>query len=309
MKTVISQDELQEFLQGIFGTKVKIADQKIANQQHDYLVLIVQLRSPSMHLVVKLAGPEAWMAASFERTAMFHHLVAANASTPMPEILAVNTSYQTWPWRYMIKTFIPGQEWAIVRQQMNDAQLANAYHQIGSAVAKLHAIRFPTFGEPGIDGIVPGSDSYLTSLIERVRCSISSPHLRDLFYSVLEKRKFLFLDVLQASLCHEDLHGHNLIFQFHQNRWRLAAILDFDKAWSGHNEIDLARMEFWKGMTSKDFWVAYKAIHPIEPLYEQRRPIYQLQWCFEYARMTPEHLADTRLLCAELGLPELENFQ
>jgi hypothetical protein len=31
---------------------------------------------------------------------------------------------------------------------------------------------------------------------------------------------------------------------------RLATIQDFEKAWAGHSETDLARLEFWRGMTS-----------------------------------------------------------
>jgi fructosamine-3-kinase len=61
-------------------------------------------------------------------------------------------------------------------------------------------------------------------------------------------------------------------------------------------------------MTNARFWGAYIAIRPIEPLYRQRRPVYQLLWCIEFARPTSEHLADTQRLCAELGLPHLERF-
>ncbi|MEW6093889.1 MAG: fructosamine kinase family protein, partial [Chloroflexota bacterium] len=104
-------------------------------------------------------------------------------------------------------------------------------------------------------------------------------------------------------------HKHNILFQRQQGQWRLATILDFDKAWAGHHETDLARLELWEGMTSKAFWRSYRAICPADPLYKQRRPIYQLLWCLEYARPTAKHLADTQRVCAELGLPGLERFE
>src|SRR5512140_194938 len=102
------------------------------------------------------------------------------------------------------------------------------------------------------------------------------------------------------------LHGHNILFRLEQGEWRLATILDFDKAWAGHSESDLARLEFWRGMMGLEFWPGsdfwpasvfwstYEQVHRLEPLYAQRRLIYQLFWCLEYARPTPEHLADTR---------------
>lgn len=309
MKTVIPHDQLLQLLQQTFGTKVELVDYKIGNWHHDYLVLLVQLRHPSIEVVVKLAGSEAPMASPFERTAMLHRLVATRTTIPMPEILAVNMSYQTWPWRYLIKTYIPGQEWTVVRQQMNIEELSNAYQQIGSAVAQLHTIQFPTFGELAVDGSVQGDEPYLTAFTERARCSIKSAHLRDLFFFVLDKQRHLFLDVRHASLCHEDLHGHNILFQYRQGHWHLATILDFDKAWAGYHEIDLARLEFWKGMMSNEFWWPYEAICPIDPQYKLRRPIYQLLWCLEYARPTTEHLRDTQHLCAEQGFPCPEWFE
>ena len=309
METVISHDLLLQLLQQTFGSKVELLDYKIGNQHHDYLVLLVQLRRPSIEVVIKLAGPEAPLACPFERTAMLHRLVATRTTIPMPEVLAVNLSYQTWPWRYFIKTYIPGQEWAVVQQQMHGKELSNAYHQMGNAVAQLHLIHFPRFGELAVEGDVQGDKPYFTTLTEHAQHSIKNAHLRDLFLSVLEKQRPLFLDVRQASLCHEDLHKHNILFQHWQGQWRLATILDFDKAWAGHHETDLARLELWKGMMSDEFWWSYEAICSIAPLYKQRRPIYQLLWCLEYAQPTAEHLADTQRLCAELGLPCLEWFE
>ena len=308
METVISFDLLQQLLQQAFGTKVELLDYKIGNQQHDYLVLLVQLRHPSLEVVVKLAGPAASMAGSFDRTAMLHRLVAANTTIPMPEVIAVDMSLQTWPWRYLIRTHIPGLEWATVRPQMNVNDLSSAYQQIGNAVAQLHTIRFPAFGELAADGSVQGGDAYFAALVERARLSIKRVSLCDLFLSVLENHQELFVDIHHASLCHEDLHKYNILFQHQQRAWRLATVLDFDKAWAGHHEIDLARFEFWEGTLSQEFWQSYEAIHPLEPLYRQRRPIYQLLWCFEYAQPTTKHLADTQRLCAELGIPRFDRL-
>ena len=308
MEISISPDQLSQLLQQALGSKVELVSQKIANQQQDYLVLIVQLRHPALKVVIKIAGPGAQMAASFDRTAMLNHLVASSTTIPMPEVLAVDISCHKWPWRYLVMTYIPGHEWIRVRPRMNTVELSDAYQQIGTAVAQLHAIRFPAFGELVPDGSVVGGKSYLAEFTERARSSIQNPHLFDLFITLLDKHAALFTDVRQATLCHEDLHGYNILFTYRQEQWRLATILDFDKAWAGHREIDLARLEFWRGMTSDAFWKAYTATHSIELLYKQRRPIYQLLWCFEFARNTPQHLHDTRQLCEKLGLPPPVSF-
>lgn len=307
--TLVSFEQLLQLLQQTFGPTVELARYQIGKREHDYLVLLIELRRPSLDVVIKLAGPEAPLACPFERTAMLHRLVARCTDIPMPEVLAVDVSYKTWPWRYSIKTHIPGQEWAVVRGLMTETERSDAYQQIGQAVARLHTIEFPAFGQLRVDGSVEPAEPYLAALTAHARAIIKHAHLRDLFFSVLEAHQGLFCDVRGASLCHQDLHQHNILFQYRQGRWHLATILDFDKAWAGHHETDLARLEFWRGMTTNQFWEAYRAIHPVEPIYEQRRPIYQFLWCLETAWPTAEHLADTQSLCVELGLPRLERFE
>jgi len=299
----VPHDQLLQLLQQVFDARVELIDCQIGNQLEDYLVLLVHLRHPTMKGVVKLAGPQASLACPFERVAMLHRLVEARTAIPMPEILAVDTSCQAWPWRYIVKTHVPGLEWADAKQLMNRAELSDAYRQLGNAAAQLHTIHFPLFGELATDGSIQGAETYVEALQERARSSIRNVYLRDLFFAVLQKRQSLFLDVRRASLCHEDLHKYNVLFGYQQGQWRLATILDFEKAWAGHHETDLARLELWEDALCSEFWEAYEALCPIAPLYEERRAIYQLLWCFEYARPTRKHLADTQRLCGELGLP------
>jgi Ser/Thr protein kinase RdoA (MazF antagonist) len=300
--------QLLPLLREVLGADVELLRFRIANQQHDYLVLLAQVGHPSSQVVIKLAGPEASIACPFERTAALHQLVATRTDILMPEVLGVDVSYRAWPWRYFIKRHIPGREWADVRPKMTAQQLSDAYREIGEAVAQLHSLHFLGFGELATDGTVERRDPYITALGERAGRFIKSARLRDLFLSVLHKNADLFLDVGEASLCHEDLHGHNILFRHQGGRWRLATVLDFDKAWAGHRESDLARLDFWQGMTSREFWSAYEAISPRGLLYRHRRPIYQLLWCLEYAQPTVRHLTDTKRLCAELGLQPVEHF-
>lgn len=299
---------LLELLKQTFGSRIELTDYKIGNQHQDYLVLLVQLRQPAMQVVVKLAGPNAPYIYSFDRTAMFHRLVASKTTIPMPQIFSVDVSYKKLPWRYFIKEYIAGQEWVQVREHMNDQELSDAYRQIGNAVAQIHTIHFPAFGEIDVDGNVQASGNCLAAIAERARRIIQNARLYNLFLETLDQQSKLFAGIRDASLCHEDLHQHNILFQQHQGRWHLATVLDFDKAWAGHHESDLARLEFWRGMTSKEFWLAYSAICGVDPLYQQRRQVYQFLWCLEYAKPTEEHLADTQRLCEELGIEPIEHF-
>ena len=302
MDMLLTDDQLLQLLQDTFGSEVRLVNSQVGKRAHDYLVLIAQLERPALKVVIKIAGPEAPLASQFERTAMLQDLVRRETNIPMPETHAVNMSFERWPWRYVIKTFLEGEMWVAVRDQLTEQERSAAFRQLGHAVAQLHQIGFPAYGELRADGSVQAEPDYLTAFSGRARRSIISDHLFASFLEALERRGGLFVGVAQPVLCHEDLHGYNILFERDKNSWRLATIIDFDKAWAGHNQIDLARMDIWKGMTSRAFWEAYHEIHPVDPLYAERRPLYQLLWCFEYAENTAEHLADTQRLCNELGV-------
>jgi fructosamine-3-kinase len=119
---------------------------------------------------------------------------------------------------------------------------------------------------------------------------------------VLNARAALFGGMNDGALCHDDLNPHNILVARQDGRWRVTAVVDFDSAWAGSGESDLARLELWRGMTDDGFHDAYRGVLPAAAGYQERRPIYQLLWCLEYARATPQHRADTAAVCAELGI-------
>ena len=87
--------------------------------------------------------------------------------------------------------------------------------------------------------------------------------------------------------------------------WHLAGVLDFDSAWAGNPESDLARLELWRGMMHPSFWSTYAAEHRVADSYASRRALLQLLWCLEYAHPTREHNAVTAGVCGELGIPPI----
>ncbi len=127
-----------EILRGAVGSDVEITGSQIAAQRRDYVVLTLDLRCPEMRVSVKLAGPRAPYDYPFDRTAYFHRLVAAETAVPMPEILAVDVSYRTYPWRYLVKSYLPGEMWIDLLPRLSTEERVTAYGSIGEAVAALH---------------------------------------------------------------------------------------------------------------------------------------------------------------------------
>ena len=200
-----TEDALRSLLRQTFGAHAELVTYTIANRRPDYVVLLADLTHPALRVAIKLAGPQASYVYPFERTAMLHKLVSAQTSIPMPDVIAVDTSYRRWPWRYLIKTYIPGEEWTSVRQRLSPPELRSAYRQLGQAVAELHTIRCAAFGELTPDKRADGHADFVSALARRADHSIQSPRLRRLFLKLIDERAALFADVQIATLVHVPL--------------------------------------------------------------------------------------------------------
>jgi aminoglycoside phosphotransferase (APT) family kinase protein len=303
-----TESQLHKLIAETFGAAAQIDSYKILNQHTDYYAMSVTLKQPAQEVAVKLAGRDTPYSYPFERTAFFHRLVAAQTSIPMPEVIAVDVSYQKYPWRYLIKTYLPGEEWNTILPQLDAQEREAAYRQMGNAIAELHTIRFESFGEVDGEGAIGPGQTFHDALVARVHSTVRNREHQDILLNLLDANADLFTAVTQARLTHEDLHKFNILFRRENDDWQLATILDFDKALAGHHEIDLAKLEAWTDMIGAGFWDAYNRVLPNDDLYVQRRPIYQLLWCLEYAANTPQHLADTRRLCELLSVGVIEYF-
>lgn len=297
---------LADLMRQTFGSSCRIASFQTAKRETDYMVLIARLEQPELRVVIKLAGQMAALPSTFDRSAAIIRLVRTHTNVPNSGVIAADVSYGRWPWRYMISTYQPGQTWRTVRPHLNASELRDAYRQIGQVVATLHGIPFDQFGDVAPDGTVPFGQQYVPALAERARRRIPNRAYAERFIALLHERGYLFADVTDSRLTHEDLNPNNILFNNERNRWELSGILDYESAWAGCHESDLAKLELWRGMTGEGFWEGYKSLLGVPPTYPQRRLLYQLLWCLEYNRDTPQHISDTRRVCLALGIaPEM----
>lgn len=308
LEELLLNEYLEAFLREILDKKMRVSFVQVLKRLPDYLVLQASLQGIEQRLVIKVAGDQSRLPGQFERTAAMLQLVREQTNIQMPQVLAADASRKHFPWGYLVRTDIPGFTLAQVRSLLSETDRLDFFDQLGRAVGELHAIHFPAFGELD-DGLqLPYPLELLPALEERARSIILKESQLDLFLNTLEKHQEWFCDPVTASLVHEDLHAYNLIIQRTPAGWKLATILDFDKAWAGPAESDLARLDFWRGMIHPQFWSAYTKINPIQDGYAERRLIYQLLWCLEYGEPGEEHYQDTRAVCQKLGISDLPRF-
>lgn len=226
---------------------------------------------------------------------------ARAAGVPVPTVLAVDTSYRSGPWSYLLQEHVDGVQWRRLRPQLAPEQVRAAHRDIATAVLAMQSLRFTSFGELNAAG-QPAGDDLVAALRRRAQLRVADPGRRATFLDVLHRRASLFAEQTCSTLCHDDLQHTNLIFRAGHAGWELAGVLDWDKAWAGPGESDIARMSFWDDMTGAGFWEVYEAAAPPAEGSSERALVYQLLWCLEYPVSTPRHRADTASVCRRLGV-------
>jgi aminoglycoside phosphotransferase (APT) family kinase protein len=273
-------------------------EQLLAGQEQ--FVLRLTLSRPPRRLMLKVAGRGAPAGVDFQRTATVLSLARA-AGVPVPAVLAAETSYARGQWSYLLQEHVDGEEWRRVRPLLAPEQIMTAHREIATAVLAMQSVGFSSFGELNAAG-EPAGDDLGTALRRRAELRVVDPRRRTTFLDVLDRRASLFADHARPALCHDDLQHTNLIFREARGGWQLAGVIDWDKAWAGPPESDIARMAFWDDMTGPGFWEVYNAAMPPTENRAERALVYQLLWCLEYPVSTSRHRADTASVCRRLGV-------
>jgi aminoglycoside phosphotransferase (APT) family kinase protein len=189
-----------------------------------------------------------------------------------------------------------GLPWRLLRGRLSAGEIESAHRQLGEAIFALQSVRFHSYGELTRSGEPIDSD-LASSLRHRAAMRVHDQSHRAMFNEYLDCNYELLGCSEAPTLCHDDLHHDNVIFKIGDRGPDLAGIIDWDKAWAGSPESDVARMAFWDDMTGPGFWRMYRRGTSTQHGATQRTLIYQLLWCLEYNQETPRHAPTHK--CAE----------
>ena len=266
-------------------------------------VTVADLPDP---LVVKVGAGSAvrGRGGDFERTAAAAALASA-AGVPTPEVLAARSAGSAAEFGYLVQRSVDGVEWRHLRPQLDDDEVRSVHRRIADVVLALQTVRLPGFGDLDPAGRPP-DDDLLTALHRRTDRLVADPAAQEEVHALLDREAGL-LDDPEPTLCHDDLHADNVLLAPAGDGWAIAGLLDWDKAWAGPAESDVARMAFWDDMTGPGFWEVYRAAVPEADGWPRRALVHQLLWCLEYDVPTERHRADTAAVRSALsrgGAPE-----
>jgi aminoglycoside phosphotransferase (APT) family kinase protein len=310
LPSLSSDQAVLELLRDLFGSGIAARVVEWHVRRPTYTVASVHTTRPRQHMLVKLEVPGERPNRHLDVMAAIARLVRQHTTVPTFDVLAVDVTRRVWPWEYLIVTELPGRTWQSLYPRLDADAHAVAQRQIGRAAAQLHGVPFDAFGELRSDELVlEGTTNARVALLSRARRRLKSPRYLELMQKALDAHAETFADVPGPTLCHEDLNPYNLLFELHDDaRPVLTGVLDFESAWAGLGESDLARLEFWwftRGTAVAD---GYEEVASLAAGYARRRPLLQLLWCLEYAEghRLAQHQVDTNAVCEMLGIPSIE---
>jgi aminoglycoside phosphotransferase (APT) family kinase protein len=228
--------------------------------------------------------------------------MAGAAGVPVAEVLAAHTAVRAGERSHLLHRFVDGTEWRRVAPRLDDDGKGPVHRQLAECALALQSVSLPAFGELGTVGGGSGG-GIETALDRRCELRVADPRRRDWFRSVLASEAAALAAEVPV-LCHDDLHHGNVLLTLSAGAWRVSGVLDWDKAWAGPAESDVARMAFWDGMTGPGSWDVYRAAVPADDAWPRRSLVHQLLWCLEYDVATERHRADTAGVARALGLAE-----
>ncbi len=250
-----------------FGTSVQIeAIQELGGGTFNtaYLIAFAGPRKVVLRVAPPQTADTAWEDAFLMRSEHAMQPYFAPIAAQMPKILLIDFTHQLIDRDYMFQSFIEGERWDNVWDELKPEENNILWEQFGTIVKQIHDVHGEKFGLPR-----PGFqfERWSQAVIDRLGRTLQAA--KDLGLHVTDLEGILDmvrahpeqLDEIQIPrLLHGDLWAFNLLIARGESDAAIVGVLDADRAWWGDPMADwtmfiLAHAEPEEGLAH--FWQAY----------------------------------------------------
>lgn len=300
--TPVSEDELGSICRSAFGDDMKLVYSAQVDGVQFNTCYHVRITNPDVEVILRIAPPDGKPLFSYERSMMsaephIYDMIRA-AGVPMPEILALDLSRTASTRPFMFVKFIKS-------VRLNDASIPQSaqpglQRELGRYTAMIHGITGSKFGWPEADGGIRGDESWASIFIglmdemrsRSVDAGVISTDESLRIGDILEANRDVFDIIREPRLVHNDIWAPNVMVHERDGEWRIAAILDADRAMFADREMEYAIWD-WDD-TNTDFNEGYGMPLDRSPEGEFRRLFYKLYlfmfcaWAYRVQIWKPE---------------------
>jgi aminoglycoside phosphotransferase (APT) family kinase protein len=263
----LSNDQIRTLCQRGFGSNVQI-ESIDELQGGTFNTTFLLTLTDQGRVVLRISPPQTnaipWDENLLMRREHFIQPFFAPIAALMPKTLLADFTHQLIDRDYIFQTFIEGERWDDVMDQLTPAENNILWDQFGRYLKLIHQVQGETFGLP-----LPGFQfsRWSQAVIDRLERTLQAarddqldiPHLAAILETVRAYPRQL--DEIQAPrLLHGDLWSFNILVSRGKNGPTIVGILDADRAWWGDPMADwtmfiLAHAEQEEGHAH--FWQAY----------------------------------------------------
>jgi aminoglycoside phosphotransferase (APT) family kinase protein len=266
-KKPLTSDQIMRLCQRGFGANLHIESiDELSGGTFNTTYLVTF--ADQLKLILRVSPPQTadtpWDEALLMRREHSMQPFFAPVATLMPKTLLVDFTHQLIDRDYMFQTFIEGERWDDVMDELTSAENDILWDQFGNLLKQIHDVRGETFGLslPGFQ-FTRWSHTVIDHLEHTLRFAkdnqIEVPDLAPILDVVRAHPQWLD-DIQIPRLLHGDLWLFNLVIKRGENGPSIVGILDADRAWWGDPMADwtmfiLAHAEKQEGHSR--FWQAY----------------------------------------------------
>jgi len=229
-----------------------------------YLITFTDQRKVVLRVSPPQTADTPWDEALLMRREHAMQPFFAPFATLMPKTLLVDFTHQLIDRDYMFQTFIEGERWDNVVDELSSSENDILWEQFGNLLKQIHDVRGETFGlpRPGFQ-FTRWSQTVIDHLEHTLQFAkdnqIEVPGLAPILEMVRANPQWL--DEIQIPrLLHGDLWSFNILIRRGENDPAIVGVLDADRSWWGDPMADwtmfiLAHAEKEEGHSR--FWQAY----------------------------------------------------
>jgi len=178
------------------------------------------------------------------------HLV--QESVPIPELLYADLDCSHYDKPYAIMKWVDGSLLSDIMAREETSDIVACGYDVGAVLARIGTHTFPQAGffgqgltvtepfEGGSTSYLSGIEQYLSQ--ERVRQQLGAIQTEQLEQFVSSNAEYLTEMAETPSLVHSDFKGINILVRQHSQRWKVAAVLDWEFAFAGTPLLDIGNM-------------------------------------------------------------------
>ena len=262
----VSLDSITAMCRRAFGSRVHIKSVQELGGGGFNNVYVITLRG-NKRVVLRVSPRQDTRISSFEQRLMHNEQHMKPYFAPiahlMPKTLLVDFTHQIIDRDYLFQTFMEGEQWANIQDQLTEDDKHVLWGQLGAITRQIHSVKGSTF-DTSCSSSQPSSWSdivfgRLKQCIKDVETyNLNTTSIRNIL-EIAQTRKALLDAITQPYLLHGDLWTVNILLKRSKSGPRIVAVLDSDRGSWGDPMADwtIFLLHWHKPKGAEAFWEHY----------------------------------------------------